>query len=713
MPDQPNMNSIDALKWPAFEGADLSPVSLLVLLCGLIVIWVLARPRNNESQHNSLILFLAQISRQWRSLFIVIVGILYIVSSTYLDQVSDLDQAKNLFYLYSFSALCWLVFLGIHFALYDMLAVLLRKAGLNIRTDYVSINLALSFFIGSRILVLFLWAFSFLGLENSIHGLLAATYLWLIYRTTFAETIFGSFTRSQADTSHQAVRWRIANILPAFSLVLPALYCLLIISYLPLTSWDNYTHWLVLPQEMIAQNKYLFDYAVSASVAPSYPPQQVTDFVILLRLWGDTNLSEIIIAFHNPLLLFLGMWIIIEIYGHNLTHIGKALFALTLAAVVFSLPSEYWSTAYGDARSAVCLLLMAVGLAVYRKPNKNPDLFLLLVIMSCAFTLKPYLAIFAFLSIPILLFSGTGVKNTLIYGIGLLGFAAFEVFVYNLASPASLLIADSVNVSRLFEWRFSEFLIGLNFTQHGLILLIVSALLGLTVISLAFASKLSANTRDTIIFSGLTILGLVTILCLVIWTNRSYGTSLERYLLNLILLVVLSLTALSTSISQTHIRHIVTYVATISLAFGLFLVSDDSSFYSSSEWYRIRLSDLQPFPEQNSDKFDFVRLLQEEDKTLNGRHAVIIHPYESQSEQPFFNYGLVRLTDSFYSPTATWGVGPIQPLLEITDPKAVAPWIDEQNVRYFYIRENTQILGINISPRLYTSEELLSLIVKT
>jgi hypothetical protein len=696
--------SFDEVFWPSKEGPSLGFESVLMLsiAVGVVlfcVIYNLIKASQNEGASKGLFYVLAL---QWKP--IVLVGF----AATYLFLSGRIDFTDDAITLYAFSAVCWIILFLTYYALFDMLSAGLSLFGLSTKTKFKSVNLALSFLVGSRLSVLLLLLLVWLDLDTSINVIFAMAFIWLVSRACEFKAYEDTWKLHAAKVSKNWRSRTAANMVILICLLIPLSYCLYIVSFIELLSWDNFTHWLILPQEMLSNNKYLLGYDVSSSVAPSYPPQQVSDFTILLHLWGNTNLSEVILAFHNPLMMFLGAWIILDLIKRQVNLLGLFLIALCLSGIILALPIMYWGTAYGDARAALCLLLMAASFSFIKFGGHKNNLVIFLLVMTSAFTLKPNLVPFAVLAIPFLFFLRLERKKIIIFSLAFALIAILEVFAYKSLSPESLLISDAISLSRFFEWRFPGFWIGLNLSQYGLHALITSVIFGLAFAALSFFNRYDFDARHTLRLSALMMLGLAAILILVIWNNRSFGNSLDRYLLNLILVFVYCVLVVTLGFKKKFIRSIAGASGVISVFAALFFAFRQGSFFSASEWYRIRLAEFQPFRVQSVEKLGLVKDLKPLDMPGDARRSVIIYPYENLSDQPYFNYALTRATRNFYAPTRSEGKGPIDPLFYLENYELIESWLEEERVAFLHLSASINLLGIDIAPGFYTRNEFLA-----
>jgi hypothetical protein len=130
----------------------------------------------------------------------------------------------------------------------------------------------------------------------------------------------------------------------------------------PLSSWDLFTHWLVVPQEILRQNQMAFVYPTSRTVAPNYPTHQVLLGAVAMlssgRRDGITN------GFANIFLL-LGILAVIEAtwlvaYSRFLS-LGAALFVLAVAGT----QPDVFGFFYGDALVIASIAFACLGI-VYR-----------------------------------------------------------------------------------------------------------------------------------------------------------------------------------------------------------------------------------------------------------------------------------------------------------------------------------------------------------
>jgi hypothetical protein len=148
----------------------------------------------------------------------------------------------------------------------------------------------------------------------------------------------------------------------------------------PLSSWDLFTHWLVVPHEILRQNQMAYLFPYSRTVAPNYPTHQVLLGAIAMlssgRRDGITN------GFANIFLL-LGIFAVIEacwlVVRSRFLAVGAVLAVLAIAGC----QPDVFGFFYGDALVIATISCVCLGI-VYRlryRSRSSPTLTWVLVTM--------------------------------------------------------------------------------------------------------------------------------------------------------------------------------------------------------------------------------------------------------------------------------------------------------------------------------------------
>lgn len=148
----------------------------------------------------------------------------------------------------------------------------------------------------------------------------------------------------------------------------------------PATSWDLFTHWLLVPQEILKQNQMAYMYSSSRTVAPTYPTHQVLLGAVAMLPGGPRH--GITNGFATIFLLF-GLVAVVEaswlVTTSRFLSLGAALLVLAIAGT----ESDVFGSFYGDALVLTSIAFACLGM-VYRigyRSRSSPSIVWVFVTM--------------------------------------------------------------------------------------------------------------------------------------------------------------------------------------------------------------------------------------------------------------------------------------------------------------------------------------------
>ena len=625
----------------------------------------------------------------------------------FLGMSDAVDRTGSVGLLYAFAGVVWSVFITVLWTLYDALRHGLRAAaGVEIATPWRSVNATVAFLVGGRLMVITALLLAPLGLVATFHLVIAFAYVWAARRMALLDVSPPAETWRGLATGNGSARLGAIVIL----VLALAVGCLVYFNgYGWLTSWDNHTHWLTFPQEMLRNDAIFSAYDVSRSVAPDYAPQQTLDFAFLLSLWGDANAAETVVNFYNPLLIFLAGWLVFDTI-RAVGNTGLAIAALLCAAVmVVYLPVVYRASGYADMRAALVLVLLPVVMSICGDRLDRSEAMRLAVVFSCVFTLKPYLIAMAFILPPVLWLRRDWRAWTLPAAAVLAVLCLIEVVGYRVLAPESLLIADSIEVSRFAELNFGNVRAGIAASRNGGTLLVTAYGLAVFAAIAALAWRGRMALSNGLVVAALMLAGLPSLLMVALLNNPAFGMSLDRYMLNLCMLGVL---VVAVGVCWLAGRSRWMSVGTTALSGGLVVASavawmPASPTWEGLEWIAERTDELEAFPAQRVADLDFVETLRDLSDGTARPQGVLIDPYENLVDQYYYNYAFARSMPGVFSPTRTEGRGPIEPVLSMNSSAEIGAWLAENDIEFVYLRAPTELLGRVVEPGVYTRDAFL------
>ena len=632
------------------------------------------------------------------------------------------DQTENGLVMFGFAVLCWAVFLFVVFSLFEMARVAATRFGVVLNTGLHGLNLLLGFLIGERILTLLLFAMGGLGFRLGVTLIISLVAAWAVKRF-FSPSLpvpipvltIGLDPRSANPIPRSFAHHVLSHapVLISVAVVLTYLgWTMFYNIHRPMSSWDNYTQWLVVPFEMLTNNRVIGFYDVTRSVAPSYPPQQSISSAFLLFLWGDTNGSENLLNIYNPFLMGLGLFALGSfIRSRTEGFILPAVLILTVVGIAY-LPVTFRLSGYADTRSVMCLLAICIMVYQTREYGGVTTAVKLAVFATVVFTCKPYIWPFALLPFLFFLLNGWKWRSGFVFVVVVLVLACLDIYIIQAIAPeVRVLSIDSVS-TRLADTLVSAFVpdldairAGIALQQNNAVILRATLLVSSILLVLGVALWSRADLRDGLLASGLAMLGLTILLMIVLNQLSGFGNSLYRYLLSGAGALVFGVTILVTGLVNRRLRFLQPIAFVAALVFAVvWLPKSPQSI--ETEWYKVRLASLKPFPTRSLSGHDYLEEVLQEHGSAKDSIGIVIHPFESNLEQYYINYLLARMSISIYSHAATVPGGPAGPLLSADSPGAVDAYFTERDVDVVVFRENAEVLGHTYPAGVYTTFEL-------
>ncbi len=658
----------------------------------------------------------ARIVSVWAPLAVLLVGGLFLLSATRLEGSASF-RALTLH-----AILCWSALLTMYAVLYDGLARVAARFGVRLWTRYAAVNVALVWLVGSRLMSLLLIGLGPLGFRLSV-ALIA------VGVATYAALFFGKPLRTDDDlgletpraTSHpisNGVYWSLVALVVGVAAIL-----ILLNIYRPVSLWDTYTHWLIIPHEILVNDRMAGFYELTRSVAPGYSPQQSVDSALLLFFWGDANLSENLLNALNPLAFTLGLWVMLDVLRRR---VGTALLALSLAValIVFvHLSVTYRVSVYSDMRGVLAILLAGLGFLVVREfPQKAASwrgafvaVIPLALLSTVVLSFKPYAWPLAFAPLAALVCSGYGWRYWAAFLAAAFAITVVEIVPFQLLAP-DIQIFELISVtSRISETLakavspdIPALLKGLRL--HAGTFPVFLLLSGLAVLSIAASFFVAARPeRAALQTSGFMALGLLGALLAAMNLSPAFANSFARYQPNLFLLA-LATGVLLLGLAFRKLRPPVvapvlgSLMAMAATAYLVKAYPTSSAGIENERQFRL-METATPFPPQGLLRNDYLARV----KPLDGDKPVriIANAHVNGLSEFYYNYTLARHTRNVLSiahPTRD----PMEIARSFATPAEMAAYFDRVEATHLYIEVEETLHGATVAPGLYTVGEFMS-----
>lgn len=649
-------------------------------------------------------------------LFILIVAAIFLIFST------GLDYSENSFFLFFFAYLTWAIALLSIWSLYDLTAKLLSKAGIKIKTNDKFLNIPLGFLIGERLLFLlsFLLGCAGVGLHSIFAFILSISLFWLIISNALQSNSISEYKSYPSINYHNHYSKGLVTVILGISMI-----AFLMLSntnfYSIMTSWDNFTHWLIVPHEMLVNNSAAGLYSYTNSVVPQYPPQQTTFGAYILFLWGDSNYSDSILNAYNPLMMLLGyiaiLAVLLRAKASNYTIIASLLLTLF---IVLHIAHVYRVSFYSDARTAVVLISFCAAMAYLNDYSDRKSVLSLAVIAGILFTSKPYIWPVTFIPLAMIFFSSNShkikFKRILEYTTLLLFIYIIEVYIFQTLSPDSQSLKSSGIGGRSVEYLYKLFSLDLTNITQGVSLrpenkkFLYFLLAQISICSFLFFFRRKNYIGTFSLLSLFIVSGVSTMLLIALNSSPGFGNSLFRYLQNFtFLFIVISLLGLETitNFISDKTKMYLSQVLFFTVYLVLIILIPKGPGLVAYKWVDTRKDHLSAFPVHQTLGKSLVESMSKLDKEnsyrvliLNSKNSIHTHQY---------NYLLSRIDVQASTWFRTSRVTTIQHL-ENAKKENVGDWFDTQSVTHIFL-ENTEVLfNKKIEPGLYEKSEFIELI---
>lgn len=622
----------------------------------------------------------------------------FLLASTWLDATTS----NGLMILFSIS--CWIMIFVVYWSFYDALSSLLAKFRFQIRTGNAGLDLAIAFLLGGRVLALICIIFSVFGLRESFSVAITFAFAWYLMK------LF-KVPNSRLSASKNAKKMDSETIIALMILV----FCVSMLAFAnlhaPMLMWDNFTHWLILPQEMMAANGYLSTYPETRSVAPNYPPQQIVDVSFLLYLWGDTNNSENLISIYNPVILFLSATALLSTLRESTNWLLTISVTMFVIAAMALMPSVYHASAYIDARIALTILVIVLVAFQSKDLELNYRILpLLFLVSSNVFTLKPYMAPYAFALSAFFFIQKSTRRLSLSLAAMLLTLGIIEPVLHHMLAPSSVLLSDSLSLSLLQTASISNFTTVLKIiplAYEGFYTLVA---IGLASIICSFLMRRNPFEKYTLLLAGLIILSFLALMALILSMNPEFGNSIVRYFWNMGMVAIFSLVLMLTWFLPNDRKLRYSLGAGIALFIGSVFLIKVSPAYERVAWMMPRLEAYPPFPQQDDKFLNYATELSTHPVVEEGLKSVLIYPLDNFFDQFFMNYTLAREGAGWFSLTTSAPQGPIAPMLLMQSKWEIDRWLTLTDVDLLRFDQPLTLIGVSIEPGVYTKDDFLALL---
>lgn len=631
--------------------------------------------------------------------------LLYLLSSHYVDFSNSSQQ------LMSHALLSWGMFSLVLWAFYDGCCILLKKLNLNIHTPYFGLNIALTLFIGSRLLAFFstLSGLFGIGLRFTFFTVFFASVFWALFRSA-------SFI---SKTPHMSIKALIKrNIQPALPYLIVALLVVLVgwlNSHRLMSSWDNYIHWLIVPHEMLNYNLAAGLYEYTNSVSPGYPPQQSTDGAFLLFLWGNANYSDTVLNWYNIIHLGVGLLLCIDIFKKINSRSFYVLCAILFAVFVVSqLENIYHLSFYGDSRAALALLVSIAPLILLDTQTQREKYVILAITASCVFTAKPYLWPFVIVPGLVLFLSYRDIKNFAFYIVPILAIFSLEIFLFLNLAPESqfritgLLGQKTSTLTNLFTLDIEKIIRGFQRQSASKYAVLILVSLCSTNAVLAYRSK-SRERKEFLVASIFVMAGLLILLALLLQTKFNLSHSLPRYMQNLSLIGICSVGVLLAGITKLNVS---ASRAIFALICGLCVYGAlHSPRFESHKWVFVRHKNLQLFPQDPYlGNLLATSLPSAEDRDGKPIRILILSEQRTPTEH-HYNYMLSRAVQK----STAIHRRKIASTVEMVDREGlgnIEAWLLDKKITHIYVTAPLSVLSTQFDTSVLSTQDFVSALME-
>lgn len=389
-------------------------------------------------------------------------------------------------------------------------------------------------------------------------GLLGVGFKSAIVTLSVVGICFFIFNVSQLAKSIKDVQSNTGYLGLLYAAVVGVIFLILLVSvfYYPATSWDHFTHWLLVPHEIIQNDITVGLYPHSRSVALEYPAHQSILGAMILSLWQPISYSDVIAESFTPFHLMMAFFVFLSVLRGKVSNwfIVLATATFLLLSNIRGSGSYYLATFYGDALLMSVVTFTVVAAAnVFIEAQARRSWLLLAVILSMTLMVKPYAAVLSVVGLFLSLFY-LGIRNTVKAGAVAAGLVAVEALqvifsMYFVPSKGHNVVKRGFGMLAADKWQGNlEF--ALTFAENTRLYLVIYGVLLLTgIISLAVLfirrqksslapaeSYLSAISQISWLYSIVFFLQLFTLAVVV----QALSNSLPRYLSNNIMVIYIS-----------------------------------------------------------------------------------------------------------------------------------------------------------------------------
>ena len=692
------------------EGPVLNLLWFVVL--SLLIMWVAYRSKNQLSGKSSAVCFFKQsepilkLSKSSIAMVLILNVILFLTMSSQFDAVTN--EPVLIFY----SVICWIVFFGLIWSLADAVYFIFNQFKINLSTSLLEFNLVFKFFLGSRVLflVVFLLGLMNVSLRISFTFISILAVFWAIYRILSNKT---KLMEIKLPSLSNIKQWdKLAELIPTLFLMSLLFITWKYNTYMAMTSWDHFSQWLIIPHEMLYNDRVTGLYPITRAVSPGYPPQQVTEGSYILWLWGDVNFSDTVLNLYAPFMILLGALLTTGICRHLGLNIVGVLFTAILTILTISYSSSIYITSfYGDARLALGVLFIVSSLLFVSEEPSLKDTVFLAIIGATLFTVKPYAWPLAAIAGSVYFLFHFKWRWLLLFLTLLIIQFNLEALVFQSLVPESQIINLSSVTGRINE--SIKALLSLNFSNistaykmrdsnisHAILVGLCSVLC--LIVAVITNQKPLKRLLIGICSAGLSYLFLTVMIAQL---SPAYGNSIARYLSNTVMTMSLgvgaSITAIYLRLKHYNAAYCIITTSVVFATITSLVYLTKAPPINQFKWYEARKDQLSRFPSIFPKLSTIAKDLQKIDS--QNLQRVLIFPRKTRLEVYVFNYHLARTTKSVVSFPLGGSINDVANFLTERGTNILI----NSDIKWLYLTDTQEVSGQIITPGLYTRDEFI------
>ena len=498
------------------------------------------------------------------------------------------EQTNLILFLHAFKAL----FLSIY-VVYSLGYSFYRLLSLKFDTSFIErfsfFKVVFVYLIGLRLFNLLVFCLGFIGFSfsGSVNLLLGISLLYLAY-----------WLVQGGVSNFWSFKLRHLSLLIPFLFVI---FLMLAASYHPIFIWDHYTHWILVPREILSNDLAVGIYDYTRSVAIDYPAHQSHLGAMLFYFWDpghySDTLAHMLAPFHLVLVYFLVLQVLL-LFTKDTWILLASTGLFLLAATADGGGYLYLTTFYGELFVALSVGVAALGTSLWcAGERKVSSVFPLALVITMPLIAKQYAWPAILVCLALSAFSYGFKRSSRLLFFSLIVFAAetFSVFYLARVATASVRVDRASLISPLVEKTFetSDFLsqtierLQYLFTQHegtsifAALILLVGLVCGS--FCLYYGRNLIKNDNSILSrftsFYGATIVLLVMMIVIeisavTVFISQAAANSAPRYFSNFYLLILssflLSVLVLSKKVSKERVKNTLRFVIIVAVGFLMY-----------------------------------------------------------------------------------------------------------------------------------------------